>query len=113
MVEGDTGQGFAVLAERVDVAVGLRAPVAELDAEFEGGVGLGHHVGFDDPDGVVEHLHLGQGGLADADDPDLVGLDQPYTAYVRLEHADQGGGGHPTGRAAADNDDFERLRHSA
>src|SRR5205085_11747593 len=76
LVEGDALQVLAERPERMEVAVAELAPVHELDAELERRPGLADEIVLVDSDQRVEAEQGRDGGLADADDADLLGLDQ-------------------------------------
>jgi hypothetical protein len=76
LVERRAADRMAEGAERVDVAFALPAPVAELDAQLVGRLGLAHEVGLVEAEAGVEVADVRDGGLADADRADLGRLDQ-------------------------------------
>jgi len=110
MDEIDAAQGLAKGAEGVDIAVAGLAPVDELDAEFESGVGPPHELRLVQAETVIEILDLRQGGLADAYGTDLRRLDQDDVAAM-IEHAGQSGRGHPARSSTARDYHALRLRH--
>jgi hypothetical protein len=63
-------------AEAVHVTVSGIAPADELDAEFEGRIGLGEERRFVDAECVIEVMDLRDRRLTDADRSDRVGLNQ-------------------------------------
>jgi hypothetical protein len=52
------------------------APILELDPQLNGRLRGGHEHVFLDPHEVMEATERGNGGLANADRPDIVGFDQ-------------------------------------
>ncbi len=103
-------QPFPVLAddaEAVDVAVALLPPVDELDAQLEGRLGPLHELGFVEREQLVELLDRRDRRLADADGADRFAFDQ-LDFVEALEQLAEQRGGHPTRRAAADD---ENLAH--
>jgi hypothetical protein len=86
-------------AEAVNIGVAQLGPVAKLDAELERALRACDEVGFVQPEQVVEQLDVRDGRLADTDDADLFGLDQPHGDLL-VQYADQRGGSHPAGRSA-------------
>jgi hypothetical protein len=96
------------VAEGVEVVFADLQPVAEADAELVGAVGGAQELGFVDADDLVVLADGREGGLADADDADVLGLDD-LDAGAAFQPGDQGGGRHPAGAAAADNDDAVKF----
>lgn len=76
LVERETGNVPAEIAERMDIAVADPCPVAEFDTELEGRVGAPHEIGLIDAEPLIEKADVRHGGLADADRSDLFRLDQ-------------------------------------
>jgi hypothetical protein len=91
-------------AEGMEVVLADVAPVLELDAELEGGLRGGHELLLVDAQQLVVGEQRRDGGLADADGADLVGLDEPDVERL-AEHLGQQGGDHPAGGAAPGDDD--------
>ena len=106
MVEIDPLDRLAISTEGMDIAVAGPPPVHELDAQFEGGLSLVDQRLFVDAHGRVEGADVGQGGLAHADDADLVGLDQFDRDGAARQTMRQGGGRHPASGSSAQDDDF-------
>jgi hypothetical protein len=109
LVKGHAADRLTEGAEGVDVAVALAAPVAKLDAQLVGSLGLAHEVGLVEAQLGVESPDVRHGGFADADRADLGGLDQFDRRRRIAQHRREAGGGHPAGGAAADDDDFTDL----
>src|SRR5579863_819067 len=80
-------------------------PIPELDAQFEGGFGLADEVVLVDPQSAYEFHDRGDRGLAHADGADLLGLDQSYAHFERLQEFGEARSRHPAGRAAAHDGD--------
>src|SRR5438270_2966182 len=100
--------------ERMDVAVAVARPVLEGNAKLECRPRGADEILFGDPHIFVEGARRGDGGLAHADGPDLVGFyqrDPDEVAELRRERIS----GDPTRRAAASDDDApdRLLAHSA
>jgi hypothetical protein len=77
LVERQRPQRTADGAEAVDIAVADAAPVLELDAEFDRGLGALDELRFVDAQPLpVEQPDVRYAGLAHADDADFLGLDQ-------------------------------------
>ena len=94
---------LACLAEGVEVVLADVAPVLEADAELERRLrGLDELLLLQVQD-LVHEMQRRDGGLADADGGDLVGLDDT-DAVAPAQHGGQGGGRHPAGGAAAHDD---------
>jgi hypothetical protein len=103
MVEAHAADRRAIGAERVDVAVARLAPVAELDAQLVGRLGLAHEIGLVEAQGGVEMSDVRHGRLADADGADLGRFHQADGDRQAGELGGQGRGRHPAGGAAADD----------
>ena len=58
--------------EAVNVCLALAAPVDELDAELERGIGLAHEFVFIDLERGVVDIDQWDGGFTDADDADFL-----------------------------------------
>jgi hypothetical protein len=91
------------VAEGVEVVFADLQPVAEADAELVGAVGGAQELGFVDADDLVVLADGRKGSLADADAAD------DLDAGAAFQPGDQGGGRHPAGAAAADNDDAVKF----
>src|SRR5690348_13833081 len=87
----------------MDVGIAFAAPAHELDAKLEGGAGAGHELGLVQAEPLVEGADMGKRRLADADDADRLGFDEMDGGAGRQQLGD-GGGRHPAGGAAADDD---------
>jgi hypothetical protein len=102
------GLGERVVVAAVDPVLGRGLPVDELDALLEGRPGLAHEPRLVDADRAHGVLDGREGALAHPDDADLAGLDQGDAHPVgpgRAQAPGEVGGGHPAGRAAADDQD--------
>ena len=91
-------------AEAVDVSVADLPPVVELDAELEGTLGLTNELRFVDFEQAVELRKRRNRRLAHPDGPNFFGLNERDFDSAAKGLRDCRGA-HPTGRAAADNDD--------
>src|SRR6187549_4210947 len=76
VVELDAFHVEAVEAERVDVAVPDVGPVDEFDPQLVGRVGFADEIRLVQLEQVVEQIDLRDGGLTDADRPDLFRFDE-------------------------------------
>ena len=97
-------------AEGVNVAAVGAAPADELDAELVRRLRRPHEGVLVDAQHGVDELQLGDRRLTDADDADLVRLDQRDRIVARRQQPRAKRGGHPPRRAAADDDDAVALR---
>ncbi len=91
-------------AERMHVAVAGAVPVGELDAQFEGALRVAQKVVFIDAQHLQEVADRRYRGLAHADSADPGGLDHADPRLPGVQEPGKCRGGHPAGRAAADND---------
>ena len=107
MVKRNLAEIEAEHAERMDVAVADLAEIAKIDAELEGRVGGPHHIGFVHAERFEEGAKVRQGRFANADDPDLLRFDEVHRSSLG-QHPAERAGGHPSCRAAADDDHFHR-----
>src|SRR5215208_1029162 len=99
LVRGQPAHVTADLAEAVDVLFTTRAPIDELDAELEGRLALADHLQGIDAGEREIIADVRDGGLTDADRPDLFRLDE-----LDLDLAEplrQDCRSHPAGGAAA------------
>ncbi len=96
---------LAERAEGMHIAVTRQIPAAKLDAELERALRLAHEVRFVEAQQLVEVAQRRQGRFAHAHGADLVGLDQRHRVALGMQHLRAGGGTHPAGGAAADDDD--------
>ncbi len=108
LVEMDSAEILAVVAERMEVALAGRAPVDELDAELERALGRGDELVLVDPEHVVVGDERRNRRLADPDGADLVRLDE-VDPDAPVEQSGEGGRGHPPRRAAADDHDVADI----
>jgi hypothetical protein len=94
------------MVEVVRVSVARFAPVHELDGGLVRTVAASHPFVFGEPEIIEEYaLQVGDRRLADADLRDRGRLEQ-RDAHRALQRFRKVGGGHPSGRPAAKNDDF-------
>src|SRR5687768_9705017 len=91
-------------AERMEIAVADHPPIVELDSELERRLGGPHELGLVDAEKAVESEQRRDGALADADGADCVGLDQG-DFRARTQRPRNRRGRHPSGGAAAGDDD--------
>ena len=118
LVKVDAVHVGTMLAERVNIAVALSAPIHKLDAQLERPVRRLQKLCLGDAQHGVEIDDVGNGCLADADGPDLFGFDQANPGSVLWQYTGKGCRRHPAGGSTADNDDTLRrlairLRHGA
>ena len=99
VVEADAGEFLAEAAERVDVAFAEAAEVAEIDAQLVGRVGGPDERVLVDAEAFDEAADVRQGRFTDADDADVLALDQLDLDQI-AEQLRQRRGAHPSGRAA-------------
>jgi len=95
----------AEIAEAVEEAVADVAPVLELDAQLERGLGLADKVDLVQAQRGVVVAYGRQGGFADAHRADLRRFDQHHLAAL-AQPLHQRRRGHPACRAAADDHDL-------
>src|SRR5258708_20217858 len=81
-------------AEAVHVRIAEPAPVDELNAQFERGLGLTDEVVFIDLERLIELPDLRNRGFADANRADVVGFDQA-NAKIADHPLAHGAPGHP------------------
>lgn len=94
------------VTEGVEVVLALDTPVHELDAELEAALRGGQHLGLVDAQQAIEGADRREGRLTNTDDAQLLGLDQ---FHLRTRHTGgEGGGRHPAGGSAAEDDDASR-----
>ena len=75
-MEGAEGKVFTDVAKGVHVAVAVLAPVFELDAELDTAVGCFEKISLIEAQGVVEIDDGGDCGLADANNANVVRLNE-------------------------------------
>ena len=110
MMEGHQAQvAPAHRAEGVVVAMAGSQPIDEFDAELEGALGLADEIVFVEAERAVEQADLRDGGLAHADDADLVGFDQA-DRYAAPEQLGQRRAGHPARGATAHDHDAAQAQ---
>src|SRR6185312_12212410 len=103
LLERQRAESQADVTERVEIAVSRSYPVVVLNGELEGAAGGPKHRILIDAEEVIDVADLRNGGLADADRADGIGFHD--TDIQSLAHrAAEDGRGHPSGRAAADDD---------
>src|SRR5258708_15446486 len=107
MLKLQSAPRLAERPERMDVSVSRPIPVAELDPEFERGACGAHELGLIQVQEIVEDLDMRQRRLADADNADLVRLDEGDAIVGSGQPPRHHGGGHPAGRPAPDDDDTD------
>ena len=105
-MELDALQVLPESSERVEVALPRLAPIHELDSELEGGLGGGDELILVEPEHRVECHQRRDCRFADSDRADLVGFNQDRLRISVVEVAGQSGSSHPSGGAAAHNDDL-------
>ena len=113
MMERQSVQVGAELAETVRVAVADRAPVHELDAELERAARGAQELILVDAQNAIEGDDVRNRRLADTDDADLVRFHETNRARAP-EVVRKCCGRHPAGGATADDDDVtdQRTRHA-
>ena len=80
-------------------------PIDELDAELERRLGAPHELGFVQLDKLIVFLDRGDRRFADSNRADRFAFDQLHFVEALEQLAEQRGG-HPAGRAAANNEDL-------
>ena len=75
-MEGAERKVFTDVAKGVHVAVAVLAPVLELDAELDATVGCLEKISLIEAQGIVEIDNWGDCGLTDADNADVVRLNE-------------------------------------
>ena len=110
MLELYASPRFAKGSEWVYVAITRSIPIAKLDPQLECCPGRAHELRLIDPEQVVEHFDVRQRRLADPDSPDLVRLNQRDSVVRSRKLPPDSSRTHPSSRAAANNDDAQRLR---
>src|SRR5262245_2644986 len=99
---------LAVPSKRMNVRIADVRPVLEPDAELERCSGRAHELLLVDAQQLVGHTHRWNGGFPDSDGADLLRLDERDVEQL-AELLRNGGRRHPTGSAAAGDDDFLHL----
>src|SRR5580700_11926349 len=105
VMKGHLVDWLAVFAEGVKIRMAEPAPVAKFNAELEGRLGFAHDIVFVDTEQGIEGANRRNGRFADAHRADLGRFDDGDLAVAILQYSREGRGGHPAGRAAADNHD--------
>src|SRR6185503_18291892 len=92
-------------------------PVAKVDAELDGPLGVAQEVVLVEPEQLVEQDEHGNRRFAHADRANVRRLDELNAAVVRRDDARQRRRSHPAGGAAPDDDDLANAaigrRHAA
>src|SRR5690349_2156331 len=108
LVEGQALVVVADGAEAVDVALADAAPIHELDTELERAAYGAHEFDLVDLQRGVERTQVRNGGFTDSHGADVIGLDERDGTAVALERMRERGGGHPSCRAAAHDDNVSQ-----
>ena len=89
--------------------IALSTEIVEADGVFESSVAATHEIDFINADGDHNLFDMSQGGLAHANDPDVLALNQGdgdiFISIRRGQNRVQKTGGHPA-RGAATHDDY-------
>src|SRR4051794_31377502 len=101
-MEVNPEQVLPVHPEWVKITLPGLAPIDEFDSELEGSLARREKIVLVDPRHRIEHGKVRDGGFADTDDTDFIGLDQrDFDARVR-QALGEGGRGHPAGGSPTD-----------
>src|SRR4051794_32608629 len=110
MLELHSAPGLAKRAKGMDVAIARSIPIAKLDPQLECCPGRAHELRLVDPEDVIEYFDVRQSRLANTDGPDLVRLNQRDRVVRGRKLPPDSSRTHPSSRAAAHNDDAQRLK---
>src|SRR5882724_9880550 len=96
----------AKASEGMEISMPGLSPAPEFDTQLVGGLRLLHELSFIETDNLIEPVNGRNGGFAHSDGTDVVGFDQRDRTLPQVDGSAQRRGGHPAGRAAADDDDL-------
>ena len=105
MLKRYTVAGEAIAPEGMQISRPRARPTHEFDTELETRLGLAHELSFVETHDLVEPMNGGDGGLPHPDDADVIGFDQFDRALPRTDRVSQSRRRHPSGGAAANDDD--------
>lgn len=109
MMEVHTVDWRAVIAKGMDIVITQPAPIAKFDTEFEGRFRRAHKFALVNSQRVIEETDMWQGGFADANSSNLIGLDELDVDTQAFEFVRDSGSCHPASRSAADNANGSNL----